>query len=201
MCIVKAPKDNSAAIARSEEERRQARIREGRTAIDKQFGQFDDSYYGGIEKDFLNFYTPQVDRQYRDARESTIYDLARTRNIDSSAGIDRMGDLQRTLADKKAMISGQARDARLQQKGRVESTRSDLYSQLSGTADPVSAANSAIALSSSLNALPQYSPIADLFANFTGQAANAVQAKRAGYEPRLAPISFGSSGGSARVVN
>ena len=84
MCIFGAAKpaqDNSAELARKKEEERQARITEGRTKIDEAFSRFDDPYFTGVRKTYQDYYLPDVDQQYRDARKQTTLAQARSGNL------------------------------------------------------------------------------------------------------------------------
>src|SRR3546814_8539380 len=95
MCIGgKTPKDNSAEIARQQEEARQQRIRDGQSAIDTNFAQFNDPYFDDYRQDYMAYYQPQLDRQYQNARRKSVLGLHSTGNLSSSAGAGKLGDLR-----------------------------------------------------------------------------------------------------------
>ena len=181
MCIPKPPRDNSAEIARAEEAARQARIKEGQAAIDKSFGKFDDSYFGNIEKASNDYYLPQVDQQFADARKRLIFNLARNNKLESSSGIEEMGRLQETGTKNRAAIGDSSRDLALGERNRVAGNKSTLISQLSASADPAAAAATATANADALSAPQTFSPLANLFAQFANVGVTGLAAEKAGY--------------------
>jgi hypothetical protein len=180
MCF-SAPKDNSAQIARDQENARQARITEGTGKINQQFSQFDDPYFQGIQQSALDFYNPDVNRQATDAREALTKNLARSGNLSGSVGATQFGDLDRSIAEQQAGIADRARNISLDARGQVDQNRSNLLSQLSSTADPYAAANAASAAASQLSAPQQFSPLGDLFSKFANIGASQVSAAKQGY--------------------
>jgi hypothetical protein len=180
MCLSTGGGSDPGAAARASEEARQARIREGQTAIDTSLGKFDDNYYKGAEKSYLENYTPQIAKQYEDARRALIFSLSRSGNLNASAGARQMGELDAENKRQLGYLGDQAVGFASSRRGEVERTRSDLVSQLSATADPAAAAASANARAQALTAPPVFSPLANLFANLTQQAGNAVAAERLG---------------------
>ena len=146
MCFFSAPapaQDNSAQIAAEREAKRQQDIAAGRSRIDEAFGQFNDPYYQGVEKSYLDYYNPQVDSQYEDAQRKLKLNLARTGNLNSGSGARQLGDLTRAYTDQRTAISGQAIDQANKQRGTVEQTKGELYNQNTAAADPAAAAASA----------------------------------------------------------
>src|SRR3546814_21199857 len=85
----KTPKDNAAEIARQQEEARQQRIRDGQSAIDTNFAQFNDPYFDDYRQDYMAYYQPQLDRQYQNARRKSVLGLHRTGNLSSSRSAER----------------------------------------------------------------------------------------------------------------
>lgn len=200
MCIGgKAPKDNSAEIARQQEEARQQRIREGQAQIDQKFSQFNDPYFDQYQQDYLGYYTPQLDRQYQDAKRKSVLGLHRTGNLSSSAGAGKLGDLTRAYSDNRTLLANNALSAVNDLRGRIESTRNDLYSQNRASADPSAAASQAATQVGFLGAPPSFSPLGDIFGNLVSTVSTGLAAERAGY-PGFNTGLFSSGGGSGRVV-
>ena len=203
MCL-KGPKDNSAQIAadnRRREEERQARIREGQAAIDEQFGQFDDTFFQGVEQSALDFFNPQLDEQFRRARDQVTFNLARSGNLNASEGARQFGDLTRTLQENRALIADRAAGDAARARADVESNRSDLIGQLSASADPSAAATGALARAQSLAAPRQFSPLGDLFAAAIRQGGDHIRARREfgeGFPPSVFPQ---PKKGSQTIVN
>jgi hypothetical protein len=200
MCLTPdPPKDNSAEIARQEEEARQAKIRTGRASIDKNFGQFNDPYFKKVGADYSGAYMPDLEDQYSHARKKLILSLARSGNLNASAGAKQMGNLDESYQKNRVLISDRALAAEKAARANVEGARSELYSQLSASADPSAAATSAAARVAALSAPPVYSPLGDLFANFLNSTSNAVAAERAGY-PGLKTGLFSAPKNSSQTI-
>lgn len=142
---------------------------------------FDDNYYGGIRKAFTDFYLPQVDEQYDQAKRKLTYKFANTSNLDSSAGANNIANLFRDYNRERASIGDRALGAEKDLRSNVEQNRSELISQLQATADPEAAATSATARAKALATPSPYSPLGDLFSTYTGSLVLADAAKNAGY--------------------
>jgi hypothetical protein len=175
-----APPDPSAELRRQEEER-QKRIRAGKARIDDIFSQFGDDFYSGARSAYSDFYLPQVDDQFKNAREQLIFRLSGTGNLGSSAGAGKIADLFRLRNQHRSRIGDEALAYEQSLRGDVESARADLISQLSATADPEAAAASASARAQALSAPRPFSPLGDLFAQFTQNLANSIAAQGAGF--------------------
>lgn len=208
MCFGGAPQDNSAEIARQQEAERQARVQAGTARINDAFSKFDDSYYSGLGKSYLNYYTPELERQYGDAQKKLTYGFADAGNLESGAANQKMADLGREYGVQRAQLSDRALGAQQQGQADVERNRSDLISQLEAGSGVESTATSALARAQSLSAPPQYSPLGDVFATFTNTLANNAALQARGY-PGLtipgastSPTLLGSKGsGSVRTVS
>ena len=155
----------AAARARADEEARQARIKAGTAAINEKFGEFDDSFYNKRKQDFVNFATPDAQRQYKDAKGSVLYGLARSGNLASSEQARQLGVVDRErdaatmrIADKGAEYANQARS-------QVESNRTDLINQVNATGDATLAANQAMNRSATLRPSPAFEGLGSLFEN------------------------------------
>lgn len=179
MCF--GPKDNSAAIAAQQERERQDAINSGISRVDKTFGGFNDSYFDTIKQDALDFYMPQLDDQYKDARRKTVLYLDKKGNLNSSAGIRKLRELDEARNTHQQTIADRALSIAQDQRGRIESAKSDLYSQIYAGADPAGAGATAASRAASLQAPPQFGPLGDLFTNFTNFAANGITAEKYGY--------------------
>lgn len=172
--------NNEAAIARAEEQQRQAKIREGTGQIDTIFGQnFSDKFYGGRRKSYLDYATPQVEDQYGKAREELTFALARGGNLDSSVRAQKEGDLQKLYDQRKREISDQGVAYESDARNSVEDARADLIRTLSATGDADAAAKNAVNRSVALSKPPAYSPLAGLFADFTATLGTQAAMERA----------------------
>lgn len=180
MCF--APKDNSGAIARQQEQERQQNIVRGTDKINAAFSGFDDDFYKQRETDYLDYYTPQLDEQAGDANDALTYNLARGGNLDSSTGAKQAADLTRKISDARGSVVQGAAGASQGARGDVENNRSDLIQMLQGGGNVANAANSAASRAEQLTRPPPYSPLLDLFSQGLGQTANSIQLQGMGYE-------------------
>lgn len=201
MCFApKPPKDDSAAIARRQEEERQARIREGRGKIDEAFGQFDDPFYQTQQQNYLDYYTPQLTNKFEDARRKLISDLSRTGNLQSGVGAKKQGDLKKAFDLQSGTISGQAIDYGNQVRTNVENARSDLYQQNQASADPSAAGSSAMARVGALSQAPALTPLGDVFAGLIDLGGLALASEARG-GPGLKTGLFSPQKNAVRVVS
>ncbi len=178
--------------ARADEQARQQRIREGTTSINSLFDtQFDPSFYEGRAKSFTNFAMPQLDDQYKDATKQLVFALTRRGALDSSSRASQEADLEKRRALQTQNINDQADTYANSAKANVEGARDDLINTLNATGDAQGAVNSATSRAQVLSAVPGYSPLAAMFADFTSTLGKQAAAERAfsyGAGPRPAVV-------------
>ncbi len=184
---------NEAALARADELARQKRIREGTANINTIFdGQFNDGYFDAQRQRYIDYAMPQVEDQRGKAGKELLFAMDRAGQTEGSARADLAGELQKRfeLQSQKVRDDGLAYGA--QARTNVEGARTDLVAMLNATGDAEGAASSAIARSAALSQPAAYSPISNLFADFTGALGTQAAAERARY--------YGGAGtpGSAR---
>lgn len=156
-------------------------MREGSAKIDSAFSKFDDPYYEGVGKAYQDYYNPQLDRQYQTARDQVTYGLANSGGLDSSAGAKKFGDLTADYGIQKQQIADRAIGAQQDLKGNVERNRSELVQQLETGSGVESTGATALARAGSLSAPAQFSPLGDLFAQYTGNVAQSVALQKGGF--------------------
>ena len=166
--------------ARQQEQQRQASIQSGMASINNTFSKFDDNYYADFEKKHLNLATPDIAKQKVEANNQTLYGLARSGNLDSSAAAKMYGDVATRNNQAVQNATNNAHGAAQGLRGDVEAERSNLASQLNATADASAAANEAATQAQIMTRPPTYSPITNIFSDLTGQIAANEQARRAG---------------------
>lgn len=164
--------------ARRDEERRQNRIREGTAAIDSTFGQFNDDFYSGIARSFVDFARPQLDEQFGEAREQTTFDLTRRGMLDSSNRADRFGKLDSRYNLELDSITDQGQQFATEARGNVENARADLLGMLNATGDNVAASQGALARANIVSRPPAFSPIGQLFQDATSGLAQQAALER-----------------------
>ncbi len=201
MCFPKPPKDNSAELARANEEARQAKIREGQKAIDDTFGAtFNDAYFDKRAKDYEDYYNPQLLQQFEDAQKELTFQTARSGNGESTAANELFARLEKKRQEAATQVANDALAAKGKARSDVEAQKSSLYSLNNASADPTQAASQAGAAALALNQPVSFSPLGAIFAgliNAGGTAAavnNATTAPSYGSQGPSAPSSTGKSG-------
>lgn len=158
-----------AAEARQREEQRQARIKDGNVKIEQQFARFDNPFYGQRRQAYMDFYQPQLDNQFKDAREAMTYELARAGLVNSSVAGDRLGDLQREYDVNRASILSRATGEENNLRSRVNQERAALVTQLNATADADRVSNEALARTQVIQQeTPRYDSLGDIFGGLLG---------------------------------
>lgn len=191
------PVDDSAEIARRKEEERLRKIAEGKERVNDIFSGFDDSFYKNIESGHLDYYMPQLDEQFGRAKSKTTAGLYRSGNIQGSAGANTLADLFADYNQRAQGIASEALDARGRAKSDVERNRADLIAQLEGGAGVDTIAQSANARAASISRPQPYSPMADMFSQWTSMYANDRNMQGQGY-PGMYGSGRRSSGSSNR---
>src|SRR3546814_13431192 len=79
-------------------------------------------------------------------------------------------DLTRAYNDNHTLLANNALSAVNDLRGRIEASRNDLYGQNRAAADPSAAASQAAAQVGFLGTPPAFSPLGQLFGNFTNMA-------------------------------
>jgi len=173
---------NEARLAREEEQKRQEKIRQGTSRVNEIFdGQFDDNFFAGRRKAFLDYASPQLNDQYGDASKELTFSLARNGTLDSSVRGQKAGQLQKLFDLNKQQIADQALANEGGSRNAIEDARSNLIATLNATGDAQGAANSALARSSALSQPAAYSPLSNLFADFTSGLGTQAALERANY--------------------
>jgi hypothetical protein len=152
--------------AKQKENLRQARLNQGKSAIDQIFGNenFGDPFYNKYRDASLNYTLPQLQSQFGDAKRTAEADLARAGLLRSGAA----GFVQNKLTEQQAVNEAGLRakadtdTAALRQS--IAAQQQQAYNQLYATEDPTVAANTAS--SSAANAQlqqPNVSALGDMF--------------------------------------
>lgn len=156
-----------AAQVRADEQARQERIRTGTEKVNQTFGQFDDKFFAGRQKAFLDYATPQLDDQHTDAQKQLTFALARSNLLDSSVRGEKAADLQKRYDLNRQGIADEAVNTATMSRNAIEDARANVLSMLNATGDVTGASNAALARATALSTPATYSPLTNLFADFT----------------------------------
>lgn len=190
--------------ARADEQARQKRIREGTQRVNSIFDrQFNDGYFDQQRDAYVNYATPQLDDQRQDANKELIFAMDRGGQLDGSARASLAGELQKKYDLQRQKIQDDALNFRTSAMTNVEDARANLIATLNATGDAQGAANSALSRAAALSQPAAYSPISNLFADFTGALGTQAAAERAysygGPAPTYTTGWFGPKSGSVAV--
>jgi len=189
---------------KEQERQRQLRITEGRGKINDAFGRFNNDYYAGYGNEITNYYTPQIDEQYRGAMGSARAALKNRGMDQSTVAASAFGDLFRDRNRATMKVANDASASIGQLRGNVERTKTDLYSLNESAADPAAANARASAEASAIVAPPQVSPIGQIFASSLQPILYGAQAYRnrmpAGSNYQTPWPAGGSGQGSGQVI-
>lgn len=199
MCLGGGSSDNGAEQMRQQEQERQAKVTAGTSALDKAFSGFDDNFYKNYQDTYKNYYQPQLDTQFNDARKKLI--LGSTGGTANSGFAERLAGLQKAYQEQSGAINSQALDASKGQQSDLETKRANILSQINAGLDAGSAATLADQQAKLFTKPPAFSPLADMFTQYVSNVNNNQAAQNNGYSGFSTPILFGRSGGAARVVN
>jgi hypothetical protein len=160
--------NKAANQARADEQARQSKIREGTDRIGGIFdSQFNDQFFDGRKQAFLDYARPQLEDQFGDAQKQLTFALARGGNLDSSVRGQKSAELQKQFDLNQQQIADKALSSSTESRNAVEDARSNLVATLNATGDAQGAANSAISRASALSQPAAFSPLTQLFADFT----------------------------------
>jgi len=168
---------NSAAIqmqqqaaneARYKEMLREQRLREGSSAIDELYGPEDASKFKPLfdtyESGQRDYYMPELQKQYGDARKKAYLAHAGAGTLWSSARGDTEADLANQNTLNKGQIESQIQDSLGGLRRQIAGDKSSLINQLYATENPEMAANEALARTKTISQqTPALSPMGDLF--------------------------------------
>lgn len=194
-----------AARARADEQQRQNKIRQGSKNINAKFAQFDDDFFADRRQSYVDFARPQLDREFGEAGEQTLFGQARSGLLDSSVAGDQRADLQTAYDINLQDVVDKARSYETDARNSVESARASLLTTLNATGDAQAASQSAINRAGALSQGPAYSPLGQLFTDFTAGISQQAALERAEAASgkdyaRYNTGLFGTSPGSTRYT-
>jgi hypothetical protein len=195
---------NEAEAARRDEAARQARVRDGTKRIGDIFdSNFSPEYFDRQASSYIDYARPQLGEQRDDATKELTFSLARGGKLESSTRADLGAELEKRFALEDQKIRDDALTYKKNAMTGVEDARSGLVATLNATGDAEGAANSAIARATALSQPTAFSPIANVFADFTSGLGTQAAAERAysygGPKPTYNTGLFGTPSGAVAV--
>lgn len=175
--------------ARIDEDQRQQRIAQASQKVNELFAPYGDDYYNKVSQDYEAYYAPELDRQYGQTKGKLIADLSSRGVLDSSIAGKEQGDLARLYADNQRTIKSQAQDYGRNWRNTVEGNRSNLLSLAESGAPLETVGNAFSNMEGFMTEPPEYSPLGDLFSQYSGNLTNAQLVR----EARQSGLGFASA--------
>ena len=131
--------------AEQKENLRQARLDQGKTAIDEIFGpdNFGDEFFDKYNEASLDYALPQLEEQYDTAKYGMTGDLARAGLLRSSSAGYAQGMLEKQKSVNEGGLRAKADTDTAALRQSIASQQQQAYNQLYQTEDPTVAANTA----------------------------------------------------------
>jgi hypothetical protein len=187
--------------AKQTEKKRQKSVLEGQDRIEGAFSQYDDDYYGGFKQDYLDYYRPQIEREFTNTRGKLFTGLLERGMGESTVGAGKIADLQRRRDEEHTNAANQATDAANALRAKVENEKTNLYTLNLASADPQAINARAIGSATALAAPQAYSPIGQVFASALQPISYGVSAyNNRSPQPYQTPYRVASGSGSGKVV-
>lgn len=164
--------------ARIKEEERQGRIKSGMTKIEQAFGNMQPMLDDRAQTQ-RDYYLPQLDRQFADAKDDITFALSRAGLGTSSVAGEKQADLSEKFALKRGEIESDIAADISNTKNRINQSKSQLESTLRATGDDTAAQNNALASAVNFRQeIPTMSELGDIFYGL----ASGIGAAKSGYD-------------------
>lgn len=164
---------------------------------------FNDDFFANIRNSYTDYALPQLNEQRDTAAKDLTFSLARSGLLNSSARAQKTGELQKLFDTNEQQVRDQALAYENEARNNVESARSDLITTLNATGDNQQAVNSALSRATILTQPQAYSPLGQLFTDFTaGLNTQAAQERAAAASGGMYSSKYntGLFGGKSNVV-
>lgn len=174
----KGPSPEETAYANAQE--RAKRVQEATGQVDSVFApQFTDDWYGKQKQGYVNYYIPELKRQYDEAKNQMTMNLASTNPYGSSSNNKQFADMERAYGDQYNNMMQSADQFASDLRTRVADARTKAL-QNAGDADIGTIMNQALNQAQAASAVPAFSPMADVFAKFLQPAGMAAMSQQQG---------------------
>jgi hypothetical protein len=186
---------------KKQEKKRQQQVLKGQGNIDAAFAEYDDDYYNGFKEDYLDYYTPQIQREFSNTRAKLFSGLFERGIGESTVSAAKTADLQRRRDEELTNAANQGTDAANALRAKVEGEKTNLYALNQASADPKGINARALGSATALAAPQSYSPIGQVFASALQPLTYGVNAYNNRSAPAYSsPYGIASGSGSGKVV-
>lgn len=196
--------DDYAKKLREQEKARQLEIKQGTKSINQAFKPFDQDFYGDRAQSYEKFAMPQLNDQRQDASNELLFALARGGTLDSTIRTGQEAELQKLYGTERQNVVDKGLDYKQQAQSGVEDARDSLLRTLQTSANSKQAQQQAAARAAALTETPAYSPVGQVFQDFTSGLGKQFAAERAyslgsGVKPSFSTGLFSVPSSSVRV--
>lgn len=122
-----------------------------------------DDFYNAYRNSIMDYYVPQLDRNYRDASGQTMLDFARKGTRKSSAAGEQQGDLRRDYDLQYGSLAGSADEQTAQMRAKIDAEKFGLKQLAASSENPTIAVSQALSEVNAVQPAPSMSPLGDLF--------------------------------------
>lgn len=138
-------------------------------------GGYPQSFYDNYRNSIMNYYLPQEDQQYQNARSSLNYGLARAGQLNSGIAGQDIANLANQDQVAQAQIGSQADQQEAALRTQIQQDQQTALNQLYSTENPTVAANTAGNMVANANLTkPVLDPVGQLFSNISVGVGNAI---------------------------
>lgn len=160
---------------------------------DQTFTGFQPSFFNDVTQNYINYALPQLASQYKQAYDTSTYDLAGRGLLRSSAADEARSNLDLTMGKQKLAIADTGAQMSQDIKKQVENARQSALDSLYQTADPLNAVKNVISQSSQIQVPSLIQPLGNAFSNIMNQYALQQLYPLAGQQGTT-PVNYGYGG-------
>lgn len=146
---------------------RKTSVSKGKSAVDTAFGGFDDNYYNGIANSVLDYYLPQLDKEFSNTNDQLTYKLSRQGILKSTAAVNKRANLKGDYDIQRSGITTKAADAARSARENVSSVKNQLYNYADSASDPADVNTRLAGETARLKAFqPEFTPLGKVFGDY-----------------------------------
>jgi hypothetical protein len=157
---------DAAGEARARAADREGDVMAGQQKVKENFSKFDENFYKTREKAYIDYATPSLAREYGKAASENMFDLARRGILKSSMAVGRATSLDEELNKQRQAVAGEANNQANALRTQIENSRSNLMTQASAVANPVTMGVEALRTANTVSAPSAFAPVVGMFDNW-----------------------------------